>query len=381
MSYKKPSSKVGKFVLGIYLFLYGRLIVNQRKGITMKLSRRDFFKMVGAAGLASTLPLEILQKALGGNGHPRVIWLQGQSCTGCSVSLLNSVNITTIDDVLLNYINLEYHSNLIASAGDFALSNASGPHPSPNELTSFGEEWLSSGQGLRMDIDGPQGVPDGKVDLIDFAALCRQGYILVVEGSIPTGASGHFCHIGSGMTMIEAFDRFSQHADSILAVGTCAAFGGIPAANPKPTNALSVDGALAYLSRTKTVINIPGCPIHPDWFVGTVVYLLAGNPVTLDAYKRPMQYFGKRIHQEGNCPFRGWQEVHNLGEQGCLKEIGCKGPTTYADCYSRKWNNPGKGQAGVNWCVAARTPCHGCTQPNFPDGMTPFYDLHDMQEG
>lgn len=346
----------------------------------MNLSRRDFLKIAGAVGIASTIPIETIQKALGGNGDPRVIWLQGQSCTGCSVSLLNSVNITTIDDVLLNHINLEYHSNLIASAGDLALSNAS-THPSLEEITALSDEWLTSGEGLSMDLDGPQGIPDGKVDLIDFAALCRQGYILVVEGAIPTGAGGNFCHVGGHMTMIEAFDRFSEHADSIIAVGTCAAFGGIPAANPNPTNALSVQGALNYLGRTKPVFNISGCPIHPDWFVGTVVNLLAGNPVPLDSFNRPRAYFGEKIHDSGNCPFKGWQEVHDLGQQGCLKEIGCRGPRTYADCYSRKWNNPGQGQTGVNWCIAARVPCHGCTQPDFPDGMTPFYDLHDMQEG
>ncbi len=348
----------------------------------MRLSRRDFLKLAGAVGVASTIPTATLEKALAGNGDPRVIWLQGQSCTGCSVSLLNSVNITTIDDVLLNHINLEYHSNLIASAGDFALSNASGPHPSVNEICALGDQWLQTGQDLSMDVGGAQGSPDGKVDLIDFAALCNQGYILVIEGAIPTGASGHFCHIGGEMTMIEAFDRFSEHADSIIAVGTCAAFGGISAASPNLTDALSVDGALAYLSRTKPVVNIPGCPMHPDWFVETVVNLLAGNSVPLDSFKRPTQYFGERIHQSGNCPYKddGLDEVHNLGELGCLQEIGCKGQYTYADCYSRKWNNPGQGQAGVNWCVAARTPCHGCTQPNFPDGMTPFYNLHDMDE-
>lgn len=344
----------------------------------MNFSRRDFLKLAGAVGITSIIPIDIIQKAMGGNGDPRVIWLQGQSCTGCSVSLLNSVNITTIDDVLINRINLEYHSNLIASAGSFALSNASGPHPSPNELVALADEWLLTGENLTMDVDGPQGVPDGKVNMIDFAALCAQGYILVVEGTIPTGASGRFCHVGGEMTMIEAFDQFSKNANSIISVGTCAAFGGIPAAYPNPTGALSVDGALAYLNRTKPVVNIPGCPIHPDWFVGTVVNLLAGNSVPLDSYKRPKEYFGERIHDEGNCPFKGSQEVHNLGEQGCLKEIGCRGPRTYADCYSRKWNNPGQGQAGVNWCIAARTPCHGCTQPDFPDGMTPFYDLHDM---
>ena len=231
-----------------------------------------------------------------------------------------------------------------------------------------------------MDVGGAQGVSDGKVDLIDFAALCNQGYILVIEGAIPTGASGHFCHIGGEMTMIEAFDRFSEHADSIIAVGTCAAFGGISAASPNLTNALSVKGALSYLGRTKPFVNIPGCPMHPDWFVETVVNLLAGNDVPLDTDKRPLQYFGKKIHGDNKCPYKGLEEVHNLGEQGCLQAIGCKGQDTYADCYSRKWNNPGQGQAGVNWCVAARTPCQGCTQPDFPDGMMPFYDLHDMSE-
>ena len=345
----------------------------------MRLSRRDFLKLAGAVGIASTIPTFTLEKALAGNGLPRVIWLQGQSCTGCSVSLLNRVNFATIDDVLINHINMEYHSNLIASAGDVAMTNAQ-IHPSLNELTVLSNEWLSDEPNLTMDLDGPQGAPDGTVNLIDFAALCRQGYILVIEGAIPTGATGHFCHVGGDMTMLEAFDQFSQRADSIIAVGTCASFGGIPAANPNPTNALSVEGALAHLGRTKPVINIPGCPMHPDWFVGTVVNLLAGNAVPLDANNRPMAYFAERIHQEGNCPFKNMEEVHNLGEQGCLQELGCKGYRTYADCYSRKWNNPGPGQAGVNWCIAARTPCHGCTQPDFPDGMTPFYDLHDMQE-
>ncbi|HML75781.1 MAG TPA: hypothetical protein PKB02_14925 [Anaerohalosphaeraceae bacterium] len=341
----------------------------------MRLTRRDFLKIASAVGITSVLPLDIFNKALAGNGNPRVIWLQGQSCTGCSVSLLNSINIAPIDDVLINKINMEYHSNLIASAGDVALSDALGQHPSPTEITALSDQWLQTGTGLSMDIN-----KDNKVDLYDFAALTQQGFILVVEGSIPTGAEGHYCHIGGGMTMIEAFDLFSARAQSIIAIGTCATFGGIPAANPKPTSALSVDGALTYLGRTANVINIPGCPAHPDWFVGTVVNLLAGNAVALDGFKRPKLYFGKKIHDTGNCPFKGANEVHNLGEQGCLKEIGCKGPRTYADCYSRKWNNPGQGQPGVNWCIAARTPCHGCTQPDFPDGMAPFYDLHDMKE-
>lgn len=373
----------------------------------MRLSRRDFLKLAGVAGIASVIPHDMIQKALGGNGHARVIWLQGQGCTGCSVSLLNSVNIATIDDVLLNHINLEYHSNLIASAGDLALADAMGPQPALNEIAVLGDEWLSTGPALQMDVSGPQGASDGKVNLMDFAALCKQGYVLVVEGAIPTGSAGRFCHVGGDMTMLQAFDRFSAHADSILAVGTCAAFGGIAAASPNPTGALSVSGALSYLSRTKTVINIPGCPMHPDWFVGTVIKLLAGQSVALDGSKRPLDYFGSTVHSscsnlsqynsayapnvstnhEGrnttatsclSCHSRTSTRVPNprtLGMTGCLWALNCKGRITYGDCATRKWNNPAAGQNGVNWCIGAGSPCHGCTQPNFPDGITPFYTL------
>jgi hydrogenase small subunit len=337
----------------------------------MRLSRRDFLKLAGATGVLTALPIDLINKALGGNGDPRVIWLQGQSCTGCSVSLLNSIKTTTIDDILLNYINLEYHSTLIASAGELALSGAFGPHPNLTELTDFGQHWLEDGQGLKYDLNG-----DGRVNLIDFNALCKQGYVLVVEGSIPTGSDGLFCEIGGDITMTQAFDTLSQKADKILAVGTCAAFGGIPGANPNPTTALGVSAMLTQLGYSKPVINIPGCPIHPDWFVETLIDLLTGQTIALDAYNRPLKHFPvKKIHE--SCPFKGTNEVHILGGGGCLKEIGCRGPNTHADCHIRKWNSPAQGQNGVNWCINARTPCIGCVEPNFPDGMTPFIKNDD----
>lgn len=335
----------------------------------MHLSRRDFLKLAGASGVLAALPLDMINKALGGNGDPRVIWLQGQSCTGCSVSLLNAVKITTIDDILLNYINLEYHSTLIASAGELALGGAFGPHPDLTELTDFGQHWLQTGQGLKYDFNG-----DGRVNLIDFSALCKQGYILVVEGSIPTGSDGLFCDIGGDITMVEAFDTLSQKADKILAVGTCAAYGGIPGANPNPTTALGVTAMLAQLGYSKPVINIPGCPVHPEWFVDTLVKLLAGQTIVLDNKGRPDSLFGsiesKRIHNQ--CPYKGSHEAEDLGQGGCLKGLGCKGPKTYANCPVLKWNSPAQGQNGVNWCIGARTPCYGCVEPTFPDGMAPL---------
>lgn len=141
----------------------------------MRLTRRDFLKIASAAGITSVFSLDLINKALAGNGDPRVIWLQGQSCTVCSVSLLNSVNITTIDEVLLNRINLEYHSNLIASAGDFALSNTA-VHPSVNELSVFADQWLQAA-----------------ADLLDVLCDCRQVIVVdAVDGNAAPGTVVQF---------------------------------------------------------------------------------------------------------------------------------------------------------------------------------------------
>ena len=355
----------------------------------MRLSRRDFLKLAGAVGVASTLPVATIQKALGATGDPRVIWLQGQSCSGCSISLLNAVTTstcaecTTVDDLLINKINLEYHSTLIAAAGEVALSGAFGPHPSLNELCALGNNWLATGSN-KLDLNGPAGLPDSTVNLFDFAALCKQGYILVVEGAIPKGSDGLFCDIGGHTMMKDAFDLLGSHADLILAVGSCASFGGIPgtlpkettgqSAQPNPTGAVSVESAMSTLGMSKTLINIPGCPMHPEWFVQTVIKLLAGEPVPLDANKRPDYLFGdsadsadqiKRVHAQ--CPFKGNSapQAPSLGGYGCLEAFGCRGKYTYANCPTIKWNGPAGG-LGVNWCVESRTPCYGCTEPTYP---------------
>jgi hydrogenase small subunit len=340
----------------------------------MRVTRREFFK--AAAGMAGVLGLEAsgllkLQEALAAPGAPSVIWLQGQSCSGCSVSFLNSIHYATVDDLLLNSINLEYHPTVMAGTGDFAISAAQVARPSDGELKGLKSEWAKNGQDSNFDLNG-----DGIVNFLDYALLARRGYILIVEGAIPIGSDGHFCHIGGEMTMLDALGIFSKHASKVISVGTCAAYGGIPAAGSNPTDAMGVEDALNHLGQPKSVINIPGCPIHPDWLVGTVVSILTGQKVDLDDKGRPLTYFGKKIHDTGNCPYKGEHEVRILGEKGCLKELGCKGPKTYADCFSRKWNTGKAGANGVNWCIEAGSPCIGCTEPQFPDGdFAPFYKL------
>jgi hydrogenase small subunit len=343
----------------------------------MRLSRRDFLKLASVFGITTALPIEFISKALAGNALPRVIWLQGLSCSGCSVSLLNSVasatcpTCPTIDDLLINSINLEYHSTLIAAAGDVAMAAAMGPHPSVGELSAFTEQWLSEGIGLDFDISGPSGSPDLRVNWIDFAALCQQGYILVVEGAIPFGSEGKFCSVGGEMTMIQAFSQLASKSNMIIAAGTCASFGGIPAAGSNPTGAVGVTSAMSNLGISKPVIKIPGCPMHPEWFVATVIKILSGLPVDLDSFGRPKDIFGdssittNRIHAK--CPYKNSGDATQLGQTGCMEDLGCRGKSTWANCPTLKWNN------GVNWCVGARTPCHGCTESNFPGGA--FYSL------
>jgi hydrogenase small subunit len=360
----------------------------------MHLTRREFLK--AAAMTVATVEFTKLQEAVAGSGDPPVIWLQGQGCTGCSVSFLNSIYYASADALLLNSISLEYHPNIAAAAGDFAISAASLARPSTAEMAGFAGNWLATGVN-QFDLDG-----NSKVNLADYALLANRSYILVVEGAIPTGSGGLFCTVGSGLTMLDALRKFSQNATAIIAVGTCACYGGVSAGSPNATAAKGVKDALAYLGISKSVINIPGCPMHPDWLVGTLSYFLVnGHAPSLDSSGRPTDYFGSPVHNNCSnlssynanyssryshaggqscltCHSRADGDVSNprtLGMSGCLFALNCKGRQTYGDCSTRKWNSPGTSQNGVNWCVGAGAPCHGCTQPNFPDGFSPFYTL------
>lgn len=305
----------------------------------MKITRRDLLKataaITGAIALKASGLME-LQKALAAEGGPPVIWLQGQGCTGCSVSLLNSVENGTVDQLLIDVLDLKFHPTVMAAAGKMASDAAE-------------------------------------------AARDAGGYVLVIEGAVPTGEGGEYCELWPGMTMLGAVESFAPGAIAVLAVGTCAAYGGMSAGGPNPTDAMGVNDALAYLGLSATVINIPGCPSHPDWIVGTVAGLLAvlagtGDMPELDEYGRPTEFFGEYIHQ--NCPNRGTSlKARVLSEEGCLAGLGCKGQQTHGDCPIRKWNSGGQGEGGVNWCIGARNPCQGCTDPAFPDKMGSFYNL------
>jgi hydrogenase small subunit len=212
----------------------------------------------------------------------------------------------------------------------------------------------------------------------------KGGYILIVEGAIPTAKNGIHGVVGERngkpVTILARVEELARDALAVIALGTCAAFGGIPAAHPNPTQSRSVGDILGSKGISTPLVNIPGCPPHPDWFVGTVASILLyglPKPEDLDEYKRLKIFYGQPIHE--NCPRRAYYDEHKFakkfGDSGCMYELGCKGPVTYADCPLRLWNN------GVNWCVGSGSTCIGCVEPSFPDLLSPIYEKISVEEG
>lgn len=316
----------------------------------MSLERRDFLKLcsatvagMGVSQLFSPAVHEALAASLDGS-RPPVLWIQGSGCTGCSVSLLNSTE-PRIADVLLKIISLEYHPTVMAWEGEPAMEH-----------------------------------------MYKIAEKFKGKYFVVVEGAIPVAADGKYCVIGEAhhkeITMVQAMKDLAPGAAAVLAIGTCATYGGIPAAEGNLTEAKSVRDFFADAGIKTPVVNIAGCPPHPDWIVGTIAVALdaigkhglekgLGEVVKLlDEEGRPTPFFGENIHE--NCPYLDKFDEEKFSEvftdkANCRYDIGCKGPDTMADCYKRKWNN------GINWCVE-NAVCIGCTEPDFPDGKSPFYE-------
>ncbi|MCP4121944.1 MAG: hydrogenase small subunit [Bacteroidetes bacterium] len=284
---------------------------------------------IGMSQVFNPALVAAMEKAL--ETHP-VLWIQGSGCTGCSVSLLNSVD-PSIADVLLKVISLQFHPTVMASEGETALEN-----------------------------------------LYNIAEKYKGKFSLAVEGAIPMAADGKYCVVGElhhkEITMVDMMKDLGAKAGSVLALGTCAAYGGIPAAEGSVTECIGVADFFKANGITTPTVNIPGCPPHPDWIVGSIAHLLTKGVPELDDDGRPMVFFGENIHD--NCPRLEEYDEGELSEKlsdakGCRMDLGCKGPDTYADCYQRKWNS------GMNWCID-NSVCIGCVESSFPDGSSPFYE-------
>jgi hydrogenase small subunit len=296
----------------------------------MKISRRSFLKWctVSATALGVTqLELDRLESVvLAAETTPPVIWLQGSGCSGCSISLLNSIEETTIDDLLINKISMKYHHNLMAAAGDMAITCIN-----------------------------------------DTVAQYNGNFVLVIEGAVPTNNNGMYCVLaerdGKPWTMLQAVNELAPKAKYVIAAGTCASYGGVAKVSPNITGIKRLDREILYGKTKNRIINLPGCPVHPLTLTKTIINLLLYGMPELDDQGRPKTFYRDKVHSK--CPFREYDEVKTLGVKGCYEELGCKGPDTYNDCPNRKWNNK------TNWCIGAGHMCIGCAGENFASGR--FY--------
>ncbi|MBL0732731.1 MAG: hydrogenase small subunit [Desulfosarcina sp.] len=301
-----------------------------------KLTRRDFLgfglKIAALTGISpAALPkiVSALEQLSGGNAP--VLWLQGQSCSGCSVSLLNSAAPGPAE-ILTSYISLLFHSTLSTATGATSMN-----------------------------------IIDRTIKTGDF--------LLVVEGSIPAGMP-EACIVG-GEKITNQIKRAAIKAKAVIANGTCATFGGIPAAENNQTGAVCVSEFLKNEGVSTPVINLPGCPSHPDWLVGTLVHVLKFGLPPVDKMGRPEMFYSRLVHDQ--CPRYPDYERENFAkdfsDSGCLFKLGCLGPVTRADCTIRHWNS------GTSSCIKSGGGCIGCASENFAKDLSfPFYTKNNMRD-
>ena len=306
----------------------------ERNGI----SRRGFLKFCSSMAAALALPAgsaEVMAKALAETRRPTVIWLSFQECTGCTESITRSY-APTIENLIFDFISLDYHHTLQVAAGhqaeearDVAMKEAYGK------------------------------------------------YLLIVDGSIPTKEGGIYSTI-AGRTNISMLEEAAAGAAAVVAVGTCAAYGGLPMAKPDPTGAVPV----SVLVKDKPVMNIPGCPPIGLVMTGAIAHFLTfGRLPDMDDLGRPKAFYGDNIHDR--CYRRPFYDkglfAKSFDDEGarkgwCLYELGCKGPTTHNACATLKWNN------GTSFPIESGHPCLGCSEPNFWDAGS-FYEALSVPQG
>ncbi|CUH75937.1 HupU protein [Tropicibacter naphthalenivorans] len=266
-----------------------------------------------------------------------MLWLQSAGCGGCTMSLLCAEDPNVMD--------------LLDGAGIDLLW-----HPSISEMT---------GAPVRRLLEA---IEAGEQPL---DVLCIEGSIL--RG--PNGTGRYHMLAGTGRSMLDWVQSLAPRAQHVVAVGTCATFGGVTSTGENPADAVGVQydgghkgGALnaEFTSRSGLpVINVAGCPTHPDWVTETLLMLADGALGTgdLDGFARPRFYADHLVHHA--CPKNEFYEYKasatELSEMGCMMEnLGCIGTQAVGDCNIRSWNGEGS-------CTRAGYPCINCTAPEFEE--------------
>src|SRR6478752_6595668 len=214
-----------------------------------------------------------------------------------------------------------------------------------------------------------------------------QNFVLVVEGSIPNenlSGEGYWAAVGTDdktgqpIKTTEWIDRLAPKALAVIGAGTCATYGGIHAMQGNPTGCMGLNDYLGNKWKSKAglpVVNVPGCPVQPDNFMETLLYLLyqvAGLApmIPLDDRGRPTWLFGATVHD--GCDRGSYYEqadfTREYGKPECLVRVGCWGPVVDCNVTKRGW------MAGIGGCPNVGGICIGCTMPGFPDKFMPFMD-------
>jgi len=279
-----------------------------------------------------------------------VLWTsEGMSCDGDTVAM-TSGTLPKIEDVVLGLIpglpKVHLHNKVLAF--------------------ETGEEYLRAfRKAARGELDP---------------------FVLVVEGSIPNekiNGDGYWTSMGNHedgqpITLNEWLDVLAPRAWAVVAAGTCATFGGIHAMAGNPTGSMGLADYLGWDYRSKAglpIVNVPGCPIQPDNFMETLLWLLqqaAGRlpMIPLDENLRPTWLFGKTVHE--GCDRAGYYEQADFAldynSPKCQVKIGCWGPVVNCNVPKRGWMH------GVGGCPNVGGVCIGCTMPGFPDKFMPFMD-------
>ena len=271
-----------------------------------------------------------------------LLWLQSGGCGGCTMSLLCAEAPDLPTTLAAAGIDILWHPSLSEATGDEALN------------------LLERAADGRLELD----------------LLCIEGAML--RGP---GGSGRF-HLlaGSGRPVIDWVRRLAVRARHTLAIGTCAAFGGVSAGGTNPTEAcgLQFEGTHAggllgedYRARGGLpVINVAGCPTHPNWVTETLVQIAFDElrPDDLDAWGRPRSYTDHLVHH--GCPRNEFYEYKASAQKpsdlGCMMEhMGCLGTQAHADCNTRLWNGEGS-------CLRGGYACINCTAAGFEEPGHPF---------
>ena len=285
-------------------------------------SRRDFLKFCTIMAATMGMPVsfaEVIAKTIKDPKRAPIIWLHFQECTGCTETLLRATH-PTVDNLILDLISLDYSETLMVPSGHQAEKS-----------------------------------------LHDSIKANAGKFILVVEGSIPTKDNGIYCKI-AGRTALDIINEVAPKAAAVVAIGSCASWGGVQSADPNPTGAVGVDSII----KDKPVINLPGCPASPYNVLSVVLYYLTLKKLPeLDDKGRPKFAYGRLIHEhcERRPHFDAGRFAGEYGDEGhrlgwCLYKIGCKGPETHANCPTQLYGDVGA-QA---WPVGTGHPCFGCTE-------------------